>query len=141
MAQFTTIQFRNRLGGIEYPGSREEATFRGPDQHRDASDVLDRLVASDPETWADAGLTLVTHEIDDAAIATGADAPLHPGHAVLRVLIPDTAARRAFVQKACSVAEWYPPHLIAAVAEANGRKPVNVSPEDARSVRAFIESI
>jgi hypothetical protein len=49
--------------------------------------------------------------------------------------------RRAFVVEACGSDTWNPAALIRAVAEANGRTPVNVTPAQAAEVRAFIESI
>lgn len=67
-------------------------------------------------------------------------ADVHPGHAVLRGLIPSTEARRAFVALACTRDAWYAPDLIKAVHEANP-KPVNITPAQAAEVRAFIESI
>lgn len=66
---------------------------------------------------------------------------IHPGHALLRALVPSTDVRRAFVRDACAADVWNPAALIRAVAEANGRTPVNVTPEQARLVRAFIEAI
>lgn len=51
-----TVQYRDSMGWWQYPGcSREEATFESV---RDACDAIDSLTTSDPETWADAGLTI-----------------------------------------------------------------------------------
>ncbi len=66
---------------------------------------------------------------------------VHPGLATLRALVPNTDVRRAFVVEACGSDTWNPAALIRAVAEANGRTPVNVTPAQAAEVRAFIESI
>lgn len=70
---------------------------------------------------------------------------LHPGHVILRTLVPVTWRRHAFVRDACALqaqdGTWNPALLIRAVAEAHEGKPVNVTPEQARLVRAFIESI
>jgi hypothetical protein len=68
------------------------------------------------------------------------DDDIHPGHAVLRALVPDTIMRREFVKRACSRDEWNPADLIRTVSAAHP-EPVNVSPEQATLVRAFIESI
>lgn len=66
-------------------------------------------------------------------------ADVHPGLAILRALIPNTDARRAFVVLACSDT-WNPAALVRAVNESNAL-PVNVSPAQASAVRAFVESI
>ena len=65
---------------------------------------------------------------------------LHPGQAILRALIPSTDHRRRFVCNACRQDTWSPAALIRAVSDAN-EGPINVTPEQARQVRAFIESI
>jgi len=67
---------------------------------------------------------------------------VHHGHAVLRKLLPDAAPRRAFVAQACGREVWDAADLICAVNDANRKKkPVNVTPQEAALVRAFIESI
>jgi len=71
---------------------------------------------------------------------------IHPGHALLRALVPSPEVRRAFVSVACASDTWRPSALIAAVHDGNrgpdGRVAlVNVTPGDAALVRAFIESI
>lgn len=76
----------------------------------------------------------------ETAMSKNADTD-HPGLVLLRELIPDTEARRAFVKRACSRDEWYAPDLIRAVNDANESKPVNVTPQQAALVREFIESI
>lgn len=64
------------------------------------------------------------------------------GHAVLRKLLPDAGPRRAFVAQACGREMWDAADLICAVNDTNrGKKPVNVTPEEAALVRAFVESI
>lgn len=64
------------------------------------------------------------------------------GHAVLRKLLPDAGPRRAFVAQACGREVWDAADLICAVNDANRKKkPINVTPEEAALVRAFVESI
>lgn len=72
----------------------------------------------------------------------------HPGHVVLRTLIPDADARRRFVADACRQDGWNAALLVRSVGASHSRATtgrstvlVNVSPEDARLVRDFIESI
>lgn len=65
----------------------------------------------------------------------------HPGLVLLRELIPDTAARRAFVKRACGRDEWYAADLILTVDNARTGPPVNITPQQVALVRAFIEEI
>lgn len=62
----------------------------------------------------------------------------HPGATALRELFPDQSSRIGFIAMALP-REWYAPLLVRAVNLMNTR-PVNITPQQAADVRAFIES-
>ncbi len=62
-----------------------------------------------------------------------------PGLALLRALVPDTDARRAFVVRACSSNTWQESDLVhTSVVHGSGRHP---SAAECQKVRSWIESI
>ena len=63
---------------------------------------------------------------------------LHPGNAVLRLFIPDTAARHAFVREACSRDKWDAAAFDVAIERWTSCRPTETQ---TAQVRAFIESI
>lgn len=66
------------------------------------------------------------------------DKKIHPGHAILRLFIPDTDARRKFVAEACSRDRWDATALNDAIERWTSNRPTEVQ---AGKIRAFIESI
>jgi len=62
----------------------------------------------------------------------------HHGHAVLRLFIPDTDARRAYVIAACKSEKWNRAALEMAIERWTSCRPTEVQ---VQHVRDFIESI